>query len=100
MRFGPRIAPVAGLFGAGIVSDAAKLGKHDRLAAVGEAVQRQNAPCRTALVKQGALRFGRFVARTQLFGIGVVVVDARDIGSRCFPAVDADHRTGAVKRLG
>ena len=81
-----------------IVGDAAKLGQHDRLAAVREAVERQDAPARTTLIEQRAHRIGHGVARLHLLGVAVVVVDAQDVGGRRFPAIVADDGPGRVER--
>ncbi len=64
-----------------------------------ETVKREDASAWPALVEQGGAGGVRDrIAGLQPFGIAVVIVDAKDVGCRRFPAVVADHGPRGVKR--
>ena len=62
-------------------------------------IEQQDATARPLALEQPGQPFFGAVASRNAVGIGVVVVNADDVGGDTFPAVIADHRPGRVERF-
>src|SRR5688500_2430446 len=79
--------------------NAAELGEHDRLASMRVAVEREDTPPGPPPVEQLLGLDLRTIALPQMLDIGIVIMNADNVGGAAFPAVVADDGAGGVERF-